>query len=65
MKDSSNDLQKLLKSFNETAIFAFRNTPLLAGFSKIPYLYLKDDELAVLKLLGFPASILAYLSLLK
>ena len=64
MKDSSNDLQKLLKSFNETAI-AFHNTPLLAGFSKILYLYLKDDELAVLKLLGFPASILADLSLLK
>ena len=45
----------MLRYFNGTAIFALINTPSSAGFPKILDLYLKDDELFVETLSGFPA----------
>ena len=53
----SKGLQKLLKYFSETAIFTFLNTPLstaVSGLKKLD-LYLKDAELFVKTLSGYPA----------
>ena len=52
----SKDLQKLLKYFSGTAIFTSLNTPLSAAVSGLKKLdlYLKDVELAVETLSGFP-----------
>ena len=55
----SKDLQNLLKYFSRTAIFTFLNTPLSAaskGLKKLD-LYLKDVDLAVETLSGFPAAV--------
>ena len=50
-------LQKLVKCFSETAIFTFLNTPLSVSFSFLNKLdlYLKDVELFVGTLPGFPS----------
>ena len=55
IKGIYNDRPKLLRYFNGTAIFPLINTPSSAGFPKILDLYLKDDELFVVTLSGFPA----------
>ena len=56
MNGISNDLQKLFKYYSRTAIFTFLNTLLSASVSvfKILDLYLKDTELPVVRLAGFP-----------
>ena len=53
----SNDLQKLLKYFSGTAVFTFLNTPLSSAVSGLKKLdsYLKDVELSVVTLSGFPS----------
>ena len=63
----SKDLQKLPKYFSGTAIFTFLNMPLSAvpkGSKKLD-LYLKDVELAVETLSGFPAFVTGDSSLLN
>ena len=61
----SNDLQKLFKYFNGTAVF----TPfLLPPFGRMPIgfdLYLKDDESSALRLESSPLFYLGCSSLLK
>ena len=58
----------MLKYFNGTTIFTFLNDlslPLAAAdFPKI-ILYVKDDELSIATLIGFPASFIGDSSLLK
>ena len=59
----SNDLQKLLKYFSGTVIFTFLNTLLPSTAVDSPMkldLYLKDDELVVEALSGFPAAVTGY-----
>ena len=59
IKIISNDLKKLLKYFSGTTIFTFYNDlslPLAAvAFPTILDLCLKDNELFITTLIGFPA----------
>ena len=63
----SNDIQTLLRCFSRTGAFTNLNIPLLIAtdFSKILYLYLKDDELFMETLSAFPAFVTGYSSLLN
>ena len=68
IKDISNYCQKLLRYFNETAIFAFFKTPLLpsaVGLPEICDFYLNNFELFVVTFSGLPASVAGYSSLLN
>ena len=61
----SNDLQKLLKNFNSTAIFT---SFFLPSFEIVPIrfdLYLKDDQFSVLTIERFPLFSFACFSLLN
>ena len=57
----------MLKYFSETVSFTFLNTSLSAAVSGLKKLdlYLKDVELAVENLSGFPATVTGHLSLLN
>ena len=64
----SNDLKKLDRYFKGTIIFAFSSTPLSPTAVRLPKildLYLKDVELKLVTLAGFPLLSISCSSLLN